>query len=150
METTEPQFGGHFLDLALGVKPEVKHFFVKQEVSEEAGFTEIGETEGQVGGVDEICGEPMLSGSLISPSGGLQLQISDVRSLRSDGESGNFETDVREPSSSMTMFSVNSGGEFQDKTKDMRATEEEKEMDLSFRDQTFLSDNDNCNGGKTL
>merc|ERR1712237_248614 len=86
-----------------------------------------------------MCVEQMLSESLVSPSGELQLQISDVRSLRSDSVSGNIDSDVREPSSSMTMLTVTSGGEFQDKNKHMCTSGEEGEMNLSCRDENSSS-----------
>merc|ERR1711874_412250 len=61
--------------------------------------------------------------------------------LRSDSVSGNIDSDVREPSSSLTMFTVTSGGEFQDKNKHMFTCGEEGEMNLSFRDENSSSHN---------
>ncbi|XP_012939731.1 zinc finger protein 714 isoform X4 [Aplysia californica] len=101
---TEPLFG-HFPDFGDEVRPKVENF-VKEEVSEWEGpdFGEVGKTEGQVGDVEDTCAEPVFVEDHMSQAGGLQLKISNVRSLCME-QSASPDTDVVASSSPTSTFS---------------------------------------------
>ncbi|XP_035824977.1 LOW QUALITY PROTEIN: zinc finger protein 678 [Aplysia californica] len=105
MVETEPLFG-HFSDFHDEVKPKVENF-VKEEVSEWEGpdFGEVGKTEGQVEDVEDTCAEPVFVEDHMSQAGGLQLQISNVRSLCME-QSTSPDTDVFASSSPTSTFSA--------------------------------------------
>ncbi|XP_005101474.1 zinc finger protein 678-like [Aplysia californica] len=102
---TEPLFG-HFPDFGDEVKSKVENF-VNEEVSEWEGpdFGEVGKTEGQVGDVEDTCTEPVFVEDHMSQAGGLQLQISNVRSLCME-QSASPDTDVVASSSPTSTFSA--------------------------------------------
>ncbi|XP_005111461.1 zinc finger protein 2-like isoform X1 [Aplysia californica] len=101
---TEPLFG-HFLDFGDEVKPKVENF-VKEEVSEWEGpdIGEVGKTEVQVGDVEDTCAEPVFVEDHMSQTGGLLLQISNVRSLCME-QSDSPDIDVVASSSPTSTFS---------------------------------------------
>ncbi|XP_012939716.2 uncharacterized protein LOC101859793 [Aplysia californica] len=100
---TEPLFG-HFPDFGDEVKPKMENF-VKEEVSEWEGpdVVEVGKTEGQVGDVEDTCTEPVFVEDRMSQAGGLQLKISNVRSLCME-QSASPDTDVVASSSPTSTF----------------------------------------------
>ncbi|XP_035826433.1 zinc finger protein 2-like [Aplysia californica] len=102
---TEPLFG-HFPDFGDEVRPKVENF-VKEEVSEWEGpdVVEVGKTEGQVGDVEDTCTEPVSVEDHMSQGGGLQLKITNVRSLCME-QSASPDTDVVASSSPTSTFSA--------------------------------------------